>query len=342
EVAALYTPQQGQSGGLAAAQAKLTPLLAAMNVYAASHPDNEAGHRLHSDMLARQVLLARTAGDLDAAGPAAQSALALAEARHKALPDDIDWGDRLSLAQRDVGELLIEQGRFADGLIQLRRSLALREELAPKEGGKANAQADVAGAQAALGDALSASGSYVDAETAYIAARNSLALQARLHPENKVLPLRGARLELAIVANQQLARRGLTASRTLKLLRQRLTAERDGGDKLLLAQAGLMEALIQPGGTAQQAYVVAERSLPALLADSEADPQNTYRQRESVAAWQKAGEIGLRAGQKDSACKYLGLAEARYDALAQAHRLNALDVAARTRLAAQRAVCRPA
>ena len=76
-----------------------------------------------------------------------------------------------------------------------------------------------------------------------------------------------------------------------------------------------------------------------LLKESEGDPLDTYQRRESALAWLKTGELGLAAGQTAAACTYLGLAEKRYSELEQGKRLNAIDAAWRTTLAAQRKAC---
>jgi hypothetical protein len=98
-----------------------------------------------------------------------------------------------------------------------------------------------------------------------------------------------------------------------------------GVDAYLAARVALLDAHIQPRGTPAQAYAAGQQALGELVKETEKDPLDTSRLRESAVAWQTTGEIGLRAGQAESACRYLGLAAKRYDELESSKRLNAID-----------------
>jgi predicted Zn-dependent protease len=87
----------------------------------------------------------------------------------------------------------------------------------------------------------------------------------------------------------------------------------------------LLDAHIQPRGTPAQSYAAGQQALAELLKQTEKDPLDTPRLRESAIAWQTTGEIGLRAGQTESACRYLGLAVKRYAELEKSGHLNAID-----------------
>ena len=76
-----------------------------------------------------------------------------------------------------------------------------------------------------------------------------------------------------------------------------------------------------------------------LLKQTEKDPRDTYQLRESALAWQQTGEIGLRASQPESACRYLGLAAKRYDELGASQRLNAIDKLRQGQVQALRKAC---
>jgi hypothetical protein len=254
----------------------------------------------------------------------------------------LDAGDvrarrELSVARGQLGAILVEQGRTADGLIELRKALALREELASSEpGAKGNdgngaAARDVADAHSAIAAAIMAS----MATTDYPAAEQELALahatytaQLRANPADVGVRNGLIEVQLARATVQNLQHHGRDAVTSLAALH---TLARGAGpgripvDAHLAARIDLLDAHIQPRGTPARAYAAAEQALGELLSQTEKDPADAWQLRESALAWQQTGEIGLRANQPESACRYLALAAKRYEQFETSQRLNAID-----------------
>lgn len=231
------------------------------------------------------------------------------------------------------GKRLIEEGDSAAGLAQLRAAVAAREELAKQLKGDAGKEArlDAAAARVALAMGLAATEAYAAADAEFKRAREAYA--ALPSPATRAAI---ARLDLARADAQYLRKHWRTAGQTVRALRAALPPD---ADSVLQARAALLEALIQPGGTALQAYAAAQKALPVLLFDLEADPANLPKLRESALAWRRVGEIAARAGQTKAACDYYRLAEGRYAELESGNRLNQLDRKARRQLDELRAGC---
>ena len=103
----------------------------------------------------------RAAGDLPGAQQAASLAHSLAEKQAQANSDDLRWRRQLSATGGQVGAILVEQGKTAEGLVELRKALALREELAAKDVANYAAARDVADAHASIAAAMMATMDYV-------------------------------------------------------------------------------------------------------------------------------------------------------------------------------------
>jgi hypothetical protein len=240
--------------------------------------------------------------------------------------------DEVQAPQQASGILLIEQGDTAAGLARLRQELAAREAAAAATAG-AEARLAAAHSRMALAQGLVASGAYAAADAEFKLAREAYAAQ----PASPATRIALAEVDLARANGQYLRKHFRTAGQTVRALRASLPA---GADPVLGARAALLEALIQPGGTAIQAYAAAREALPVMLADFEADPANLPKLRESALAWRRTGDIAARAEQLPAACANYALAEKRYAELETRGQLNALDRAARTQLNAVRAACR--
>ncbi|HEU4372362.1 MAG TPA: protein kinase [Telluria sp.] len=219
------------------------------------------------------------------------------------------------------GKTLIEQGRTAEGLAELRKVLASREQIAAGDAANAQAARDVADAHWAIGTALAATMDHAAAEPELTAARDTYAAQLRANPADAGLRAGLIDIELARASVQNLQRHGRDTVQTLASLR---TLARDP-DAYLAARIALLEAYIQPRGTPARAFASAGQALSELLKQSESDPLDGAKLRQSALAWQTAGEIGLRAGQTEAACRYLALAAKRYDEFEAAKSLNAID-----------------
>ena len=214
---------------------------------------------------------------------------------------------------------LMEQGQPDQALAVLRAALPVHE--------RAGAAPAVAATHRGMAQALSQQGEYADADEEFTLARAAYAALPEADYRDEV-----AEIDLERAHTQLLRKHGKTAGQTVRALLASL-APRD--DSVLKARAQLLQALIQPGGTAAQAYAAAQKALPSIVTDS-IEPE---AQRRAAMAWRHTGEIGLRAGQKVSACGYLNLAEKRYADLDAAQRTNALDKQARAELTALRAPC---
>ncbi len=282
----------------------------------------------------------RAGGDLAGAQQAALVSLGFAEQQSQARPDDARWRRQLAAAQGRVGAILVEQGSNAEGLAQLRKALATRQEIAAKDAGNESLARDVADAYAVIGRALMGSMEYASAEPQFTAARAVYAAQLRANTADAGLHAGLIELELARANVQNLQHHGRDAVQTLAALH---VLARDGNkagvDAYLAARVALLDAHIQPRGTPAQAYAAGQQALAELIKETEKDPLDTARLRESAVAWQTTGEIGLRAGQTESACRYLGLAVKRYEELETSNRLNAIDKLQVGQLQALRKAC---
>jgi hypothetical protein len=246
----------------------------------------------------------------------------------------------LSAARGQLGGILVEQGKTAEGLIELRKALAMREELAAKDAGNEAAARDVADTHSAIAAAMMATLDYVSAEREMTLARDTYAAQLRANPADAPLRAGLIELELARANVRNLQHHGRDAVQTLAALHALAEeANRVAVDAHVAARIALLDAHIQPRGTPAKAYAAAEQALAELLKQTEKDGRDTYQLRESALAWQQTGEIGLRAGQTESACRYLGLAAKRYDEFDASQRLNAIDKLRQGQVQALRKAC---
>jgi serine/threonine protein kinase len=269
----------------------------------------------------------RAAGDLPAAQQAAVAALGVAEKQVALNADDVRSRRELVTARSQLGAILVEQGRTADGLAEMRKALALRQELAAKETGNDSAR-DVADAHSALAGAMMATGDYSAAEQELASAHATYAAQLRANPADAGLRAGLVELQMARATVQNLQHHGrdaVTSLAALHALARGAGAGRAPVDAHVSARIALLDAHIQPRGTPAKAYAAAEQALGQLLTQTEKDPADAYQLRESALAWQQTGEIGLRANQPGSACRYLALAANRYEQFETSHRLNAID-----------------
>lgn len=220
-----------------------------------------------------------------------------------------------------------------DGLIALRKELAMREMIAAKDAGSAQAALGVADAHTAIGDALTAATDYPGAESEYAAARKTYVAQAQSNPADAALKAGLIEIDLARAHVQNLQRHGRDAVQTLAELHKLEGRTRD-------ARVTLLEAHIQPRGTAAQAFAAAEPALAELLAQYEADPKDVAKLRRSAQAWQSAAEVALRANQAAVACRYLGWAAKRYEEFTASNNMNAIDKLRQSQVQELRKSCR--
>jgi serine/threonine protein kinase len=299
----------------------------------------------------QQAAARRAAGDLPAAQQAVAMALGLAEKQVRLSADDVRSRRELSVARGQFGAILVEQGRTAEGLVELRKALALREELAAKEAGvegnddNGAAARDVADAHSAIAAAMMgtmATTDYPAAERELALAHATYAAQLRANPADVGVRAGLIELQLARATVQNLQHHGrdaVTSLAALHALARGAAPGRAPVDAHLAARIALLDAHIQPRGTSARAYAAAEQALGQLLTQTEKDPADAYQLRESALAWQQTGEIGLRANQPGSACRYLAMAAKRYEQFETSHRLNAIDSVRQGQVQALRKAC---
>lgn len=332
--AILYTRGQPNAGDLAQSLQRFAALETDLRAFMRAHPENADAVKVYVPVLSQLVDLQRVTGQLDGAIKTARLSETLAEQKVLAAPDDARWLRQLSVTERQIGDILIEQGQNAAGLAAILKGQALREGIAAKDPSNERAARDVAIGQSAIADAMMATRDYAAAEAAFTRARDTFELQSQKNPANAGLRAGVIDLELARANAQYLQGHLAAARQSLKALRARALA---GAGEPLAARIDLLDAQLGDAGAADVAK--AEQALTVLLKESETDPLDTYQQRASAQLWQQVGALGLRGGQAEAACRYLNLAERRYAALDQAQRLNALDQNARATLTSQRQRC---
>jgi tetratricopeptide (TPR) repeat protein len=336
----LFTRGQSDAAQLAEALQQFSRLQRELHSFNEQHRGNVDALELHLSVLAQLAQLRRISGDLEGAQQAADQLLGLAQEQQQAKLDEPRWRGQLGAAHRLVGELSIEQGHSTRGLEELRKALALREDIAAKDAGSDASVRAVADAHAAIGNALMATMDFAAAEPELTLARDTYAAQAHAKPVDGALRTGLIELEIARANSQQLQRHGRSAVQTLAVLRGLTGAMKPAGvDPQLAARIAMLEAQIQPRGTPAKAFAAAEQALVELLKLSENDPLDIDQLRSSALAWMTTGEIGLRARQTESACRYLDLAAKRFDQLDTSKRLNAIGKLQQGQLQERRKAC---
>ncbi|MDB5909180.1 MAG: hypothetical protein JWP34_3294 [Massilia sp.] len=323
--AAVYKRGESDAGKLQYSLQLFSELQRDVDSFVQKNPGNTAAVSMQASMLTQLAGMRRLVGDLDGAQQAARQLVLLADQQLKAKSDDAGWR-KLGLAQRLLGEIMVEQGRNDEGIAELSKALASFEAVSSRNTGNEQAARDVADAHSAIAGSMIASTHYAAAELQLTMARDAYIALARLMPTDSGLRSGLIELEMARANVQHLQRRGRSAVQSLAAL-HKLTAaaKQDDADPYLAARVALLDARIQPRGTPAQAFAQAEQALEELLKYSESDPVDTDQMRASALAWRTAGEIGLRANKAERACGYLGLAAKRYEELDETKRLNAID-----------------
>lgn len=322
------------------APAKVTPGKQAVAAVAAVKPVAKAPAA--PVMFATSLALAdsrRAAGDLEGARTAAAEALALAAtlalpARDGAAAD----------ANARLGAILAELGQTEQGLAALRSALALVASGARGDNGNNGNNGDAgrsalvsADLQQAIARVLAGRGDDAGAEVALGAARVLVLAQLKAAPLDAGLHARLLSIEMALATAQNAQKHGRDTVATLAGLRRLTGADGDAG-------VDLLEAYVQPRGTAEKAYAAAQPAL-ATLRQRWRDGAGTgagvdaEQARALARALTMTGEIGLRARQKGPACAHFDEAGKIYDQFEGSGRLNAYDRLAMQRLATLRQAC---
>jgi hypothetical protein len=277
-------------------------------------------------------------GQLEPARQASMLALGFAEKLLQAHPDELRLRRQSAAAHMELGRILVELGRTADGLAEMRKALALHEAIAAGEAEKEQAARDVAATHATIGAAMAATGDHAWAEQELRIARDSYATQLRADSSDTAAQRELIEMEMARADVQNLQHHGRDAVQSLAAMHT--LSDKDGAtDPYLAARIALLDAYIQPRGTAAKAYAAAGQALAELLKHSEKDPLDAGQLRISALAWQRVGEIGLRAAQVKSACGYLDLAAKRYEEFEASKRQNAIDVLRHAQVQELRKAC---
>lgn len=348
--AILYTRGQPNAGQLPQAVQQFAQLRQDLESFMQRNPGNADVVKIYVPVLSQLVDLYRVTGDLAGAYRTSLLSLDLAEKRLQTNSEDPRWLRQLSITLRQLGDISIEQGRNAEGFAQVRKALAIRQGIAEKDGGNERAIRDVAIGHSALADAMVAVEDYAGAQVEFALARDTFATQAQRNPGSVALQSGLLELQLALANAQYMQHQLSAAGATLVDLQSRLAnlpknLAWPAADRAMLeARITLLRAQVEvnqqaAGAASAGSYQSAQQALEILLSHSESDPLDTYQQRESAVAWQQTGSVGLRAGQVESACKYLDLAAKRYDALDKGGRLNASDKRLQADLLAQRKAC---
>ena len=303
---------------------------------------------------------ARAAGDLEGARQAASEALALSATLPQSARDLA-----AGAANAHLGVILGEQGQAQAALAALRRALALDEAHAVMDGdrdaskdtnkdaskdtnkdtskgaGQGVAQADAgraaADVQQAIARVLAGSGDDAGAEQALVAARALYVARLKAAPRDAVLHERLLSIEMALALAQNAQKHGRDTVATLAGLRRLAGAAGEPG-------VDLLEAYVQPRGTADKAYAAAQAALTRLRqrgtdGDAGVGADDAAPARALARALTMTGEIGLRARQSGPACANFDEAGKLYDQLDASGRLNAYDRTAVQRLAGIRQAC---
>ncbi|MDB5961827.1 MAG: Serine/threonine protein kinase [Massilia sp.] len=275
----------------------------------------------------------RAAGDLAGARQAAEQALELTAGVPQSSRDQASADAYLRL-----GAILAEQGDTAQGLLALRKALALREAHAVMEngaeggngsngssaGGSAHAARAAADVHRAIAEVLAGTGDDAGAEVELAAARTVYATQLKQTPADAALHTGLLSIELALAASQNAQKHGRDTIRALADLRRLAGA---GGDPRI----DLLEAYVQPRGTPAQANAAARPAL-VKIRHANSDHPDASQTRALARALTMAGEIGQRARQGAAACADFAEAAQLYAGLGGANRLNAYDKRAVERL----------
>lgn len=319
--------QQQDFYNKALAPARHAPAAAKAGAAAAPAPVANAATGTTFAAALAQADSARAAGDLGGAERAAREALRLVEREPQAGRDRAGADANLRL-----GTILAEQGKTAEGLVALRRALALHESHAVMDnGGAASARAG-AEVHRAIAEVLAGSGDDAGAEAELTAARTVYMAQLKTTPNDAGLQAGLLAIELARATAQNAQKHGRDTVATLATLRRLAGPQGD-------ARIDLLEAYVQPRGTAERAYAAAQPALAALK-QSNGDPLDPAQARVLARAYTMTGEIALRARQNGAACGDFAEAGRVYDNMRAANRLNAYDKLAVQRLDGLRQGCK--
>lgn len=306
------------------------------------HGDDAEVQKSFLPLLTQLVELRRASGDLAGARQTAVQLLTLLKIQIKAAPAELRWLTQLGLLQRVIGDIMVEQGMYDEGLAQLRTALATSEKSAAIDPQNEKMQRDVADVHRSLAGALMEMKDYVGAEQALALARGTYSRHARANPVDAALRAAWIEIDLARAHVQNLQLHDSAAAATLDQLQSLARSlGRNAIELELAARIDLLAAQIQPGGRPGKAlaFIEAEHAVAVLVKYSDADPLNFNKLRQTALSWQTTGEIGLRAGETEAACHFLELAARRYQQFDATNRLNVNDRRQQDEVREQRKVC---
>lgn len=272
----------------------------------------------------------RAAGDLAGARQAAELAVTLTASVPQSARDGADADASLRL-----GTILAEQGETEAGLAALRKALALHEAHAVMDGaadaGKVRSARAAADVHRAIAEVLAGSGDDAGAEAELRAAHAVYAAQLQATPADAGLHTGLLSIEMALAASQNAQKHGRDTVVTLAGLRRLAGAAGD-------PRIDLLEAWVQPRGTAAQAHAAAQPAL-AKIRQRYSDHPDAAQTRALARALTMAGEVAQRAKQGRAACADFDEATTLYEGLDASNRLNAYDKVALQRLQGLKQPC---
>ena len=218
-----------------------------------------------------------------------------------------------------LGTILAEQGETEAGLAALRKALALHEAHAVMDGAADAGKVHVGG------------GDDAGAEAELRAAHAVYAAQLQATPADAGLHTGLLSIEMALAASQNAQKHGRDTVVTLAGLRRLAGAAGD-------PRIDLLEAWVQPRGTAAQAHAAAQPAL-AKIRQRYSDHPDAAQTRALARALTMAGEVAQRAKQGRAACADFDEATTLYEGLDASNRLNAYDKVALQRLQGLKQPC---
>jgi tetratricopeptide (TPR) repeat protein/tRNA A-37 threonylcarbamoyl transferase component Bud32 len=209
---------------------------------------------------------------------------------------------RRSLAFRNIGNVLLAQGRLPEALVQFRAALAINETLAAQSPDHATWQRDLALGNDDVGDVYLAQGNFSEALAAY---RTGLAIRAKLtawDPSNidwqRELSVSHDKVGEVLFA-QGHSSEALVAFRTSQAINKKLAARDPSNARrqrnLALSHVKVGDALLAHGNSsgALVAYRASQAINEKLVAR---DPSNAQWQRALSVSHEKVGNVLLAQG----------------------------------------------
>jgi serine/threonine protein kinase len=291
----------------------LQSLVADMDSYAKTHPPTPRLAFVTEVIVSDLAGLQRLNGDAAGALRSAQRSLALCEAAQLAHPDDPGAKRDLAIAQRRVGDSLLELGRVDEGMAMLQRSMKLREALFAADPTNARADRDLAIGHSMIGYAYDLGGHPREALPEYEAWAKQADAALKREPVNI-----GHQLDLAqaywSIAEQHLAlgQDALALSEARQVEADVLAfdekTQREDAAHEALGKARLVSArVLGHRGSTAAAFALGTEGLKDLEENERQTPEDAFAARDADRARMQAGLIGyVDIKTRAEACQLIG------------------------------------